>query len=184
MVSHLQRLLYPESYHRIRRWQTLVAFQPKTYPTFLLRHGQSWITPETLRLQFLGAVVKLGGISGCKPEKGDISNLGTAGGSTSVLECPINTTIGPLIVISYLIAAPIKTLSWVSFSRFAAGKVVTLQGFLNKSSCLIKPSNKYWKAPDSFSDCVSQYRSVATCTHGTHVRTWKSCAQKRYKMNK
>ena len=49
-----------------------------------------------------------------------------------MLEGPINTTTGPLIVISYLIAAPIKTLSSVSLSRFAAGKVVTLQGFLNK----------------------------------------------------
>ena len=27
-------------------------------------------------------------------------------------------------------------------------------------------------------------RGVATCTHGTHVRTWKSCAQKKYVMNK
>ena len=27
-------------------------------------------------------------------------------------------------------------------------------------------------------------RRVATCTHGTHVRTWKSHAQKRYKMKK
>ena len=28
------------------------------------------------------------------------------------------------------------------------------------------------------------YRGVAACTHGTHVRTWKSRAQKGYRMNK
>lgn len=123
MLSHFQRLLYAESYHRIQWWQTLVAFQPKIYPTFLLRHCPGWTTPETLCLHFLGAVVKLEEISGCKAKKG----------LTSMSECPINNTTGPLIVINYLIVAPIKTLSSVSSSRFTAGKVVTFQSsFLNK----------------------------------------------------
>ena len=46
----------------------------------------------------------------------------------------------------------------------------TILGHWPKKKCLIesKPST----------------RGVPTCTHGTHVRSWKSRAQKRYKMNK
>ena len=75
-------------------------------------------------------------ISGFKPKKGEEANFGRSGNSislvSSLLECPINTTIGsrrllrPFSLISNTIFWAVlgETVSLVRFFRFAPGRVV------------------------------------------------------------
>ena len=48
---------------------------------------------------------------------------------------------------------------------------------------LLSRSLEHTKAEEGLPTSDFRSRGVANLTHGTHVRTWKSRAQKRYKMN-